>query len=146
MGEEGMIGRSCAMLLVASTTLAGCGLDWRREHPLGCRLDEQPLVRDTLYFGASIPDGGEVDAAAWRKFEDDTLAPAFPDGYTVTAANGTWRNKNGESIHEATRVFTVVHADTAEWAATLRRVAAGYRDRFHQQSVLHEYSVVCAGF
>lgn len=134
------------LLAIAICGLAGCALDWQREHPLGCRLDEQPLVRDTLYFGASIPGGGEVDADAWRRFESDTLVPAFPQGYTVTAANGAWRGDDGTITHEATRVFTVVHADTAEWAATLRRVAAGYRDRFHQQSVLHEHSVVCAQF
>lgn len=138
--------RRTMLLAIAVFALAGCGLDWRREHPLGCRLDEQPLVRDTLYFGASMPDGGEVDQDAWRQFENDTLVPAFPHGYTMTAANGAWRGEGGDLVHEATRLVAVVHADTPEWATTLRRVVASYRDRFHQQSVLQEYSVVCARF
>jgi hypothetical protein len=139
-------GRRALLLASAAFALCGCAVEWQREHPLGCRLDEQSLVRDTLYFGASIPGGGEVDAEAWRQFEEGTLARAFPQGYTVTAANGAWRGDDGVVIHEATRVVTVVHADTAQWAATLRRVTTDYHDRFHQQSVLHEHGVVCARF
>ena len=137
-----------ATLLLAGATFAlcSCTVEWRREHRLDCRLDEQRLVRDTLYFGASLPGGGEIDDRAWQQFENDTLTPAFAQGYTVTAANGVWRGDDGRVTHEATRVAVVVHADTAEWAAKLRHVVASYRDRFHQQSVLHEYGVVCARF
>jgi hypothetical protein len=135
-----------ALLVIAMLALCGCAADWRREHPLGCRLDEQRLVRDTLYFGASIPGGGEVDAEAWRQFEDAVLTPAFAQGYTVSAANGAWRGDDGRIVHEATRVVVFVHADTEQAAAALRNVIALYRERFHQQSVLHEYGVVCARF
>jgi hypothetical protein len=130
----------------AAPLLSGCQLEWRREHILACRTDEQLLVRDTLYFGAAIPGGGEVDANAWRQFEDDTLAPAFPKGYTLIDANGVWRGDDSKATREASRVVVIVHADTPKSAATLRDVAARYRDRFHQESVLHEHGVVCARF
>ena len=142
-----MRARRALALVLAPALLGGCGaIEWQREHPLSCRPDERSLVRDALYLGASMPGGGEVDANAWRQFENDTLAEAFPQGYTVTAADGAWRGDDGGVIHEPSRILIVVHADTAAWAATLRRVAAAYRDRFRQQSVLHEHSVVCARF
>ena len=132
--------------LLALPLLSGCQLEWRREHVLACRADEQLLVRDALYFGASIPGGGEVDANAWRQFEDDTLTPAFPHGYTILPASGVWRGDDGKATREASRVVVVVHADTAQSASSLRSVAARYRERFHQESVLHEHGVVCARF
>lgn len=132
--------------ILAAPLLSGCQLEWRREHVLACRADEQRLVRDTLYFGASIPGGGEVGADTWRQFENDTLAPAFPLGYTVMDAHGVWRGNDGEAAREASRVVVIVHADTPEWAARLRDIAARYRERFQQESVLHEHGVVCARF
>jgi len=133
-------------LALAAPLLGGCNLEWRREHVLACRLDERLLVRDTLYFGASIPGGGEVDAAAWQQFENDALTPAFPDGYSVLAAHGTWRGSDGITTGESSRIVIVVHPDTATSAAALRDIVARYRERFHQQSVLHEHGVVCAQF
>lgn len=131
--------------LVAVLALpGGCQLDWVREHPLGCRLDEQLAVRDTLYFGRSIPGGGEVDDAAWRAFETATLLPAFPQGYTVLDANGRWRGDDGVTIGEASRVVVIVHADDSTRDAAVRDVTARYRTQFRQESVLRERSAVCA--
>ena len=132
--------------VLAAALLSGCQLESRREHILACRSDEQLLARDTLYMGASIPGGGEVDVGAWRQFENDTLAPAFPQGYTVIDANGVWRGDDGKVTRETSRVVVIVHVDTPEWAARLRDVTARYRERFQQESVLHEHGVVCARF
>ena len=134
------------VLALVMPLLGACNVEWRREHVLACRPDERRLVRDTLYFGAALPDGGEVDATAWRQFEDEALTPAFPDGYSVVPAHGTWRDSAGAATNESSRIVIVVHADTAGSAAALREIAARYRERFHQQSVLHEHGVVCARF
>jgi glycine/D-amino acid oxidase-like deaminating enzyme len=135
-----------ALALAAPLLLAGCNMEWQRVHTLACRADEQLLARDVLYFGASIPGGGEVSPEAWLQFESDALTPAFPNGYTILPAHGLWRGADGDTAAETSRVVVVIHADTAVAAATLRDVVARYRDRFHQQSVLHEHSVVCARF
>jgi hypothetical protein len=130
----------------APALLAGCHVDWVREHPLGCRLDEQPLVRDTLYFGRSMPGGGEVDADAWREFETGVLLRAFPHGYTVLDATGRWRGADGVTVGEASRVVIVVHADDGTGESTVRDVVARYRSAFRQESVLRERAAVCASF
>lgn len=124
--------------------LGGCHLDWVREHPLGCRSDERLAVRDMLYFGRSIPGGGEVDDAAWQAFEAATLLPAFPRGYTVLDANGRWRGDDGTTISEASRLVLIVHAGDSAGDAKVRGVASRYRVQFRQESVLRERAAVCA--
>jgi hypothetical protein len=135
-----------AFVFTAALLLGGCNVEWRREHPLTCRLDEQRLVRDTLYFGASMAGGGEVDETAWHQFEHDVLTPAFASGFSVLDARGAWRGSNGQTHGERSRIVVIVHADTEQIARAVRDVAARYRERFHQESVLHEYGVVCAQF
>lgn len=133
-------------LAAALALLGGCQLDWVREHPLGCRADEQLAVRDALYFGRSIPGGGEVDDAAWQAFEASTLLPAFPRGYTVLDAAGRWRGEDGRTIGEASRVVIAVHADDRDTDAAVRDVIARYRTQFRQESVLRERTAACASF
>lgn len=133
-------------MLAAAALTAGCNVEWVREHPLGCRLDEQRLVRETLYFGASIPGGGEVDAGAWARFENEVLTPAFPQGYTVVDAHGKWRGNDGATIGESSRLVTIVHADDVAGTDAVRRIAQRYRETFRQEAVLHERSAVCVMF
>jgi hypothetical protein len=135
-----------AVSLALAAMLGGCNIELLREHPLGCRSDEQRLVRDTLYFGASIPGGGSVDAAAWQRFEHDVLTPAFPRGFSVIDAHGNWRGADGASASESSRIVVIVHADDAQSAADVRKLAQRYREMFHQESVLRERSTVCAQF
>ena len=130
----------------AAALLAGCHAEWVREHPLGCRLDEQLFVRDTLYFGRSIPGGGEVDADAWRHFETDVLLRAFPRGYTELDASGRWRGADGATIGEASRIVIIVHADDSTSETTVRDVVARYRAMFRQESVLRERGAACVSF
>ena len=141
-----MIRRAPALIVAGALALAGCRLELLREHPLGCRSDEQTLVRDTLYFGSDIPGGGRVDDSAWQAFEHDRLGPAFPQGYTVLAAAGHWRDASGKDSAESSRIVLIVHRDDADAAQRVRRVAQAYRERFKQESVLRERSTVCAQF
>jgi len=135
--------------LLCAAALGGCAAagyrtEWVIEHPLGCRLDEQRLVRDTLYFGRSMPAGGEVDEAAWRAFEHEVVARAFPQGYTLVDADGRWRAADGSMASERSRVLLAVHADDPASEERVREVVARYRERFRQESVLRERTAVCA--
>ena len=143
-----MIARPAGLVCAAGLALmlAGCKLDWVREHPLGCRLDEQSALRDTLYFGRSIPGGGDIDEAAWQAFEHETLLPAFPHGYTVLNAHGHWRGADGVNTGEPSRLVVIVHGDDKASDDTIRDVVARYRKQFHQESVLRERTTVCATF
>ena len=130
----------------AALALAGCNVELRREHPLACSSDEQRLVRETLYFGAGIPGGAEVDAAAWEEFQSDVITPAFPQGYTVLEAHGQWRGTDGVTRGEPSRVVVLVHEDAVRENGAVREIARRYRETFHQEAVLRERTAVCAAF
>lgn len=138
---------AAALVLGVALSLQACAsIDWEREHPLYCRSDEQTLIRDTLYFGTSIPGGSIVDDAAWKRFEDDVLAPAFAHGFTVIDARGTWRADDGTKVSEPSRIVVNVHADDAASEMSIRNLVRQYRETFHQQAVLRERVTVCASF
>jgi hypothetical protein len=141
-----MLSARTLLLVVALAGLAGCHIQWLREHPLGCRLHEQPMIRETLYFGASIPAGGMVDAAAWDRFSADVLTSAFPSGYTVLDGHGAWRNAQGGVDEEPSRLVIFVHADDAVSNTAVADVIARHRASFRQESVLRERSAVCGKF
>jgi hypothetical protein len=135
-----------AALGLALAGLGGCHLEMRREHPLGCRMDEQALIRDTFYFGRSIPGGGHVSDADWDSFEAGTLAPAFPKGYTVLDGHGRWQGDKGEAVGEDSRLVIVLHPDDGASGNAVKHVADAYKQRFRQESVLREAATVCAKF
>jgi hypothetical protein len=132
-------------VIAAGLSLAGsgCAVEWTREHRLYCRMDETLGIRETLYFGRSIPDGGTVDDASWKRFEDDVIAHAFPNGFTVLDAHGSWRGADGATISEPSRVVAIVHADDAASDAAIREIVKRYRTEFHQEAVLRERTAAC---
>lgn len=96
-------------------------------------------VQTTLYFGLSLPKGGSVSEKQWQGFLADTVTPRFPDGLTVIAAVGQWRDPKSRSagvMSEATRIVVIVHADTPASARAVAEIKARYVRRFHQVSVL----------
>src|SRR5437016_3726037 len=57
--------------------------------------DTRSFHRTELYFGRSIPGGGEVSAAEWQRFLADVVTPRFPNGFTIVDAAGQYREKKG---------------------------------------------------
>ncbi|MBR5680723.1 MAG: DUF3574 domain-containing protein, partial [Clostridia bacterium] len=67
--------------------------------------------------------------AAWKRFCDQHVSAAFPDGYTVLDATGYWR-----SARERSKVILIVApADAREKVLS---VARQYRKDFDQSVVL----------
>jgi hypothetical protein len=129
--------------LAIACVLSGCDVEWTRKHELYCRMDERLEIRDTLYFGLSIPGGGSVGDADWRAFADDAIGHAFPNGFTVIDAHGTWRGADGASVSEPSRVVTIVHPDDGTSDAAIRALVQRYRTTFRQEVVLRERTSVC---
>lgn len=100
-------------------------------------------VVDRLYFGRSIPDGGgTVSDSAWAGFLREVVTPRFPDGLTVYRAEGQWREDGGRIVREETFVLEVVHPAGPAADADFREIAAEYRRRFRQRSVMRATSPV----
>jgi hypothetical protein len=112
-----------AFLLMAVLALAGCATP-------------ASTVSDRLFFGRSIPGGGEVSDAQWNAFVTEVIMPRFPDGFTVWRGSGHWKGDDGASVSEDASVLEVVHARDAATNAKLAEIAQAYRQRFNQEAVM----------
>lgn len=88
-----------------------------------------------LYFG--LDSGGrELGETEWQNFVREVVVPRFPDGFTVMPAQGHWRGAAGQSLREAARVIEIVHPNQGAASVHVTEIAAHYKSRFRQESVL----------
>ena len=124
------------MLLVAAPAGAKCLL-----------AKQKPMTEVQLLFGRDIPGGGTVGDDDWSKYVNEVIAEAFPDGFTVSDAEGAWRDaKTGAAVHEKSKIVFIEAGASPELAGRLERVADVYRRRFHQDAVGIVTREVCAAF
>jgi len=99
-------------------------------------------IQATLFFGLSKPDGTQVSQAVWQQFVDNHITPRFPDGMTVIYADGQYRDSQGHTQREPSRVVMILyerknHADADD---KLDLIAKEYARQFEQMSVLIAHS------
>lgn len=111
------------LLLGMALAFAGCGTT-------------STGVNDRLYFGRSIPGGGEVSDAQWTMFVEEVITPRFPDGFSIFHADGAWKGDDGRTVSEKSIVFEVTHPRDPATDRKIEEIAKAYRDRFHQEAVL----------
>jgi hypothetical protein len=99
-----------------------------------------------LYFGRNMPGGGVVSHTEFRRFLAEIVTPRFPDGLTVLDGVGQFRNGKGRIVREPSKVLVLLVPDSVAVAHKLGNIAAAYKRRFRQESVLHVESEVCLGF
>lgn len=92
--------------------------------------------RYELCFGLSR-DGGKalVSEQEWESFEEEEIAPRFPDGFTITQGIGHWSH-DGKTYSEPTEILMVVASDSIETQQKLDAIAQAYAQRFEQDAVL----------
>ncbi|MGE0745853.1 MAG: DUF3574 domain-containing protein [Rhodospirillales bacterium] len=128
-----------AVAAAAAAALAACAPT--------CPAPLRPATTIELLFGRAIPAGGLVDEAAWARFSDEVVTPRFPDGYTVLDADGRYRHRDGaNTITEPSKLMVIVTMDPAAALARAQEIAAEYRRRFAQESVLTTIRDGCAAF
>ena len=88
-----------------------------------------------LYLGQATP-AGAVTEMQWRAFVAESVTPRFPAGFTELQAQGHWRDDRGATIEEGTRIIEIFHDGEPLSRKRVRAVAADYKRRFAQQSVL----------
>ena len=114
--------------------------------PQACLPPAHPMVSAELFFGRSVGNR-MVSEKEFATFLAAEVTPRFPDGLTVLDARGQWRNGNSAIIaHEASKLVKVIFADDAARRADLDAIAASYKLKFHQESVLISLQPVCATF
>jgi hypothetical protein len=132
--------RSLTLLLPA--LVGGCAA-----LPLACLPPSQPMVSAEMLFGRAIGDRIAVTEAAFGAFVATEIAPRFPDGLAVIDTRGQWRDaRRNIVVHEPGKLVKLVFADDPQKRRAIEEVAAAYRERFRQQSVLTSLQVSCAKF
>jgi hypothetical protein len=121
--------------------LGGCA-SW----PQVCLPPAQPVVTAELFFGRG-EGSRSVSEREFAAFLAGEITPRFPDGLTVLDARGQWRDgARGATVREASKLVKIIFSDDAQKRAALDAIAASYKLRFHQQSVLISLQPACAAF
>ncbi len=121
-----------------------------RAQLVSCRASYsgQRFDRTELYLGQSRPDGSVVGDAEFQSFVDSEITPRFPDGFTIVAGRGQYRDSvSGIILREGARVLVMLHpADDARSDQHIEAIRACYKSAFQQQSVLRVDGASCASF
>lgn len=133
---------ACAAAL--ALTLSGCQTAGNRASVADACPPQAQMQQTTLYFGLSLPGGGEVTPDQWRAFVDGEVTPRFRAGLTVTAASGQWLGHDGKVVRENSRALMLIHAP--EQSADIEALRQIYRTRFHQESVMRVDTPACVRF
>jgi hypothetical protein len=109
----------------------------------------EPWIRTELYFGTSIPGGGEVSDAEWNAFLDAEITPRFPDGLTVLEGFGQFLTSEGVIAEEDSIVLIIFHPAefVGESSDAIEEIRESYETGFDQESVLRvDAEPVCVSF
>ncbi|MFT8242517.1 DUF3574 domain-containing protein [Roseomonas sp. BN140053] len=134
--------RTAAAALGTALLLGACAA------PTACPPGTTPAALAEAIFGRNRDGALRVSEADWDRFLAEEVTPRFPDGLTVLDARGQWRGADARPEREPAKLLLLVLPGTtpAEAAARLEPVAAAYRTRFDQESVLRVLQQGCAAF
>jgi hypothetical protein len=114
---------------------------------LSCHGAQQPKLVAQLLFGRDIGNRTGVSEAAWQHFVAHEITPRFPDGLTVVAATGQWRNPVSRRIvREPSKLVIIVLPGNSGDQARLVAIVDAYKRRFRQQSVGVILQSACTSF
>lgn len=101
-------------------------------------LGTEVYYRTELYLGRSIPGGGSVSDEAWEKFLAEVVTPLFPNGFTILAGRGQYRETSGVIVREPSHVLVFLYRkrDRRTAGAGIEKIREEYKNRFAQESVL----------
>ena len=144
--------RAAALLVIF---LSGCALSPEQLTPpssqsatYSCLLPaEQRTLVAELFFGRGIKGREPLTNAEWAEFAAQTIAPNFPDGFTVFDAEGQWRNpQTGLIAGGRTKNLLVAAKPEPDLTRRLSAVVDAYKTQFRQQSVGIVTRESCAAF
>jgi hypothetical protein len=134
-------------IALASLALALAACAPRAPNPEACALGAEERVIAQMYFGRNIGAELGVSEEEWDAFVDAEVAPRLSDGFTVTDAQGQWRDRTtGVTMSEPSKQLTVFLADEAEGRLALDAIAEAYKRQFQQQAVALVVERSCVSF
>lgn len=137
---------------LAFVLAAGAGAVWlaagggRSTFGFRCPASAATMQRLELVFGLSRKDRLDVSEAEWVEFLDLQVTPRFPDGLTVVAGRGQWRNAAGVVIREPARVLLIWVRPATDLDARITAVREAWKAAHQQESVLRADGLSCVSF
>lgn len=114
--------------------------DGQEEAPVDANGQEpvgEVFNRTELYFGSEKPDGSEVTETEFERFVDEEVTPSFPDGLTLLAGEGQFRDSSGDIVEEPSHVLILLYPpDDREANGEIEEIREAYKSEFKQESVL----------
>ena len=101
---------------------------------IGCAHVQPTAWREYKVFCGMSGQNGDVTEADWRRFCDEHVTTAFPDGYTSVEAIGYCKGSATATTRENSRVLLIVAPSEAQ--GKVLALARKYREMFHQEAVL----------
>ncbi|GAM97731.1 hypothetical protein U91I_01359 [alpha proteobacterium U9-1i] len=134
-------------VLILALALTACAPASAPTETSSCSADEAERVVASMYFGRNIGGTLGVDDAEWAAFLDTEVTPRFPDGLTVSDADGQWRDStSGAIVREPSKVLTLFLGDEAADREKLELIAHAYKEQFQQQAVALVVERSCVTF
>ncbi len=129
------------LLLAAETTLlAQAALP-------ACPAPQEAKQVAELLFGRNAGRRLSVSEAAWERFVTRALTPRFPDGLTISDADGQWHDPvSGAIMREPVKRVEIVLPGNADDQTRLDAVVSAYKQEFHQHSVIVIVQTACVSF
>jgi Protein of unknown function (DUF3574) len=113
-----------------------------------CRrpLAGETFARTELFFGLSRR-GGVISEEEFQNFVNQFVTPRFPDGLTLLAGAGQFRDASGTTISEGSKLLILLYpARTRDADALIEAIRSDYKTQFEQQSVLRADDRSCVSF
>jgi hypothetical protein len=105
------------------------------------------FARTELFLGSSKTDGTEVTDSEFQGFVDREITPRFPDGLTVLAGKGQFKNSRQVIVRESSRLLILLYplGKGNDSNRKIEEIREGYKT-FQQESVLRTDDLSCASF
>lgn len=111
-----------------------------------CVAGAAAMLRLELAFGLSRKGRVDVSEAEWTTFLDREVTPRFPDGLTVLAGRGQWRNAAGVAVGEPARLLLIWVKPAQDLEARIAAVREAWKRAHDQESVLRADGTSCVSF
>jgi hypothetical protein len=117
-----------------------------RQH-CGASSTGKRFNRTELLLGLSKRDGSTVTDAEFQHFIDMEVTPRLPDGFTVVAGSGQFKDSRGVIVRESARMLVVLYPLSDRRSSQgIDEIRASYKDKHQQDSVARIDGESCASF
>lgn len=104
------------------------------------------FARTELLFGLSRSNAPDITEEEFQGFIDLQVTPRFPEGLTLLAGNGQFKDSSGNIIQEGSKLLILLYPFSKDRSALVDEVRAEYKSAFQQESVLRIDEHSCVSF